>query len=88
MKAIILYLYPDRKSTLIVKENGEMSGSEDFVNNESCREYILKRYRSLGKSFEEVWEKVEKHNNDEKLRKDPFFWDDPYVKLEVRELED
>lgn len=48
MKAIILYLYPDRKSTLIVKENGEMSGSEDFVNNESCREYILKRYRSLG----------------------------------------
>lgn len=88
MRAILLYLYPDRKSTLIVKENGEISGSEVFVSNKNCREYILKRYKSLGSSFDDVWEKVEKHNKDEKLRKDPFFWDDPYVKLQTKELEE
>ena len=86
MRAIVLFLYPEEKSTLIVRENGEMAGNVDFVTNKGCRDYILKRYNSLGSSFDEIWDKVTKHNEDEKERKEPFFWDDPSIKIFTKDI--
>ena len=85
MKRILLYFSGDKEPRLVIHSDGHMDGSQEVVNNEECREMLLKRYRSLGKTFDEAYNAVVSHNNNEKTRKQPFFWDEPLIQVDIRE---
>ena len=85
MRAILLFKKGDDKSTFAAFENGVMCISPKLIGKEEAQKYIEDKYRSLGANFDEIYDLVNEHNNDEVKRKDPFFWDDPSISLETRD---
>lgn len=68
MRRILLGFIGDKKPSLVIHADGSMDGSDEVVENERCREFLLSRYRSLGSTFQEAYNAVVEHYADKKKR--------------------
>ncbi len=87
MKAICFYYIGNIESTFVVFEDGEKYVNPSIGNNKECIYYFDKKYKSLGKTFNDAWNYVKKHNEDPVEYKNPFFWDEPSIKVITENLE-
>lgn len=86
MKTIYMYILPQKSPILRQTENDHaVEISKEFADNPVERTSILNFYQSLGKTFEEKVKKIQEHEKDATISKQPYFWDSPSVKFVLRE---